>query len=153
MFQFDVSGPGPVAHPAVPQSVPADHLELLRQILEIQKEQLNLARAVAMANDGGQRWRNFLAKYESDYPGMGAACKYVLPQIERAYLDTLRDLTERLTQDDEAIDNEFALGEFLDRFGMKLGQLGQLINQIMPLAEAAPPPPAPAEEAEESGKE
>ena len=54
---------------------------------------------------------------------------------------------------DDAFDSEFALGEFLDKFGMKLGQLGQIINQIMPLAEAAPPPPAPAEEAEESGTE
>jgi hypothetical protein len=53
-------------------------------------------------------------------------------------------LTEKLTDDPDAIDNEFTLGEFLDRYGMKLNQLGTILNMVTPLAENAPPPPQPA---------
>lgn len=153
LFQFDVSGPGPMPHPpATPQGVPADAVELLRQILEVQKEHLALTRAIAIANDGGTRWRNFLSRWKDDYPDMATACKHVLPMIERAYLATLHDLTERLTDDPDGIDNEFALGEFLDRYGMKLGQLGQIINQMMPLAEAAVTPPPASKDSNSAGE-
>ena len=38
---------------------------------------------------------------------------------------------------DNALDNEFAVQEFLDRYGMKLGQLGHILSVIGPLSEAA----------------
>jgi hypothetical protein len=141
-FQFDVAGPSapPQAAATPPTDVPADALELLRQILDVQREQLALSRAVAAASDGGNRWRTFLARWNADYPGLAAACKAVLPQVERALLELMQELTERIGDDGEAIDNEFTLGEFLDRYGMKLGQLGTILNLVTPLAEAAPPP-------------
>ena len=35
--------------------------------------------------------------------------------------------------------DEFVMGEFLDRFGVRLSQLGNILSQIGPLADAAPP--------------
>ena len=154
IFSFDVSAPTPHQPPQpVPTDVPADMLELLRQILEVQKEQYALTRAVAIANDPGHRWRQFLARWNNDYPGVANDCKTVLPQIERAYMDLMRDLTEKLTDDADAIDNEFTLGEFLDRYGMKLNQLGTILNMVTPLAENAPPPPQPAATGDASSEE
>lgn len=140
-FSFDVSAPIQPPQQPVPTEVPADVLELLRQILEVQKEQYALTRAVAIANDPSHRWRHFLARWHSEYPEVPNDCKKVLPHIERAYMDLMRDLTEKLTEDPDAIDNEFTLGEFLDRYGMKLNQLGTILNMVTPLAENAPPPP------------
>ena len=39
---------------------------------------------------------------------------------------------------DDPPDNDFALQEFLDRYGMRLAQLGTIINLVAPLAEVGP---------------
>src|SRR5947209_2035197 len=105
-FSFDVAGPVQPQAPITPQqaAVPADALELLRQILEVQKEQLHLTRAVAVANDGGHRWRTFLARWSDHFPDLPASCKQVLPQIERAYMELMNDLAEKLKDDADALD-------------------------------------------------
>lgn len=115
--------------------------ELLRQVVELQREQLGVARAQAAAHDAAARWRPFLARWESEFPGVGGACRRVLPSVERAYLGLVQDLTERLESADAELDSEFALQEFLDRYGVRLAQLGAVLGALGPLAEAAPPPP------------
>lgn len=111
---------------------------LLRQLVEVQREQLNLLRAQAAAQDQSARWRAFLTRWEQDFPDIGRSCRQVLPEIERAYLQLIRDLTDRL-QDEGAseLDNDFALGEFLDRYGARMGQLGTILAQLGPIADAA----------------
>ena len=125
----DVPGPGVAA---------AEMTELLRQTLDVQREQLHVLKVQAAAQDSGARWKSFLARWQSEFPDIGAACKQVLPAVERAYLTLIHDLTERLRDGEEGIDNEFLLGEFLDRYGIRLGQLGAVLSQLGPLADAAP---------------
>jgi len=110
---------------------------LLRQVLEIQKEQLAVLKAQQAANDSQSRWRAFLARWNHEFPGVGSACRTTLPIVERAYLTLLEELTDKLQSEDADIDNEFALSEFLDRYGMKLGQLGSVLSQLGPIADAA----------------
>lgn len=151
-FQFEVAGPGAMPQEPVPHHAPANPVELLRQILETQKETNALLKHMIIANDSGHRWRMFLNRWNEHYPELAASCKQVLPQIERAYMDIMNELSERLNDDGpDALDNEFTLGEFLDKYGMKLGQMGQILNLVTPLAEAAPPPPAPAADEAEAG--
>jgi hypothetical protein len=67
-----------------------------------------------------------------------------LPALERTYLGLIRDLTERVNSADiDELDDEFVLSEFLDRFGIRLGQMGNILSQLAPLAEAAPAEPGP----------
>jgi hypothetical protein len=80
---------------------------------------------------------------------VGQACKNAVPVLERAYLTLLTELTERVnTADAGELENEFTLGDFLDRFGIRLGQLGNIIGQLGPIADAAPNPPPAAEDKE-----
>src|SRR5262245_39490791 len=121
-FSFDVGAPQCPQPPQTTgeQTVPADSLEILRQILEVQKEHLQLTRAIAVANDGCQRWRTFLDRWGNQFPNLAAGCKEVLPHLERAYMELMQDLTSRLQDDGpDALDNEFSMAEFLDRYGMK----------------------------------
>ena len=111
--------------------------ELLRQILEIQREQLAFMKTQAANQDAGARWRAFLGRWEQDFPSLGQHCKEVLPTIERAYLRLIQELTDRLREDDEGLDSDFALADFLDRYGMRLGQLGGILSQLGPLADAS----------------
>jgi hypothetical protein len=127
----DPAAPPPAAGP--------DVADLLRQVLEGQRDQLAVLRAQAQTQDGAARWRAFLARWQTDFPDIGPACRQVLPVVERAYLGLIQELTDRLRDPDGGLDNEFHLGEFLDRYGIRLGQLGTVLSQLGPLADAAPP--------------
>ena len=111
--------------------------ELLRQVLDVQKEQLAVLKAQQAAQDSQARWKAFLARWNTDFPDIGLVCKQVLPIVERAYLEMIRELTDKLRDEDAGLDNEFILSEFLDRYGARLGQLGMVLSQLGPLADAS----------------
>lgn len=139
--------------PAAPASPSPIHEtpELLRQLIEIQREQLALARNAAIAADNLTRWKNFLGRWHEDFPQIGHACKEVLPVVERTYLRIIQELADRLRGDDaDDLDNEYVLAEFLDKYGVRLGQLSTIIGQLSPIADATPAPVEPtAEESEQ----
>ncbi|HUR53108.1 MAG TPA: hypothetical protein VMZ71_03180 [Gemmataceae bacterium] len=127
----------PADLPPVPGTETAD---LLRQLLDVQREQVQLLRAQVAAQDGLAKWRAFLSRWDGEFPNIGGACKEILPALERAYLNMVRELTDRVRAGDrDDLDDEFVMGEFLDRYGIRLGQLGNIISQLSPIADAAPP--------------
>ncbi len=138
-FQIDVSSTMPAVptDPPPPTNPVAETVDLLKQLLEVQKEQLSYQRAAAAAHDMGARWRAYLARWQQEFPGLGEACKKAMPALERSFGKLITELTNCVNDDDEAIDNDFALQEFLDRYGMRLAQLGNILNMVAPLAEAA----------------
>jgi hypothetical protein len=139
-FQFEVASQA-TAHTVTPQTLPpnSDAGDLLRQILEVQREQLNLTRQRLASQDAGGRWRTVLARWGDDFADLPSACRTALPQLERAYIALIADLAENLRRDndDDALDNEFSLSEFLDRYGSRLNQLGAILHLVGPLAELA----------------
>jgi hypothetical protein len=136
-FQIDVTStvppsatePRPAASPNPPEVV-----DLLRQILEVQREQLNYQRAAAAAHDMTARWRAYLSRWQNEFPDLSENCRKAMPTLERCYGQMIADLTDKL--DDDPLDNEFGVQEFLDRYGMRLAQLGTILNLVAPLAEA-----------------
>ncbi len=135
--QFDITSVAAPAPPAPSEPAPA-MTELLRQLLEVQREQLAHMQATAAAHDTSGRWRAMLARWREDFPGLPEACRNALPILERAYGSILSSLAEELRQNgSDALDNDFALQDFLDRYGMRLGQMGNIVNLVAPLAEVA----------------
>jgi hypothetical protein len=144
--QVDINAFSPPA-PSAPEPPRNEVADLLRQVLEVQREQLAQMRATAAAHDAGARWRALVARWRQYYPELPTACRQALPTLERAYGGIIAALVEELRQNGEdALDSDFALQDFLDRYGMRLGQLGNIINLVGPLAEAG-------SQAESSGKE
>jgi hypothetical protein len=135
-FQFDMSA---VAFP-VPEAAPNSATEihdLLRQMLEVQREQLAQLRTFLGAHDGGARWRAFLERWRQDFADLPKSCREALPILERCYGKLIAELAEQLCQNgSDALENDFALQEFLDRYGMRLTQLGTILNLVAPFAEA-----------------
>ena len=128
----------PTDLPPVPGSEVAD---LLRQLLDVQREQVGLLRTQVAAQDGLAKWRAFLTRWGGEFPTIGGACKEILPVLERSDLMMIRELTDRLRDGErDDLDNEFVMGEFLDRYGSRLSQLGNIISQLSPIADAAPAP-------------
>ena len=158
-FQFDIAStsktPPPAPMPVTPETVPdllRQMLELQRdqfsQMLELQREQLNHAQATAQ--DNLSRWRNMLTRWNDAYPEFAEHCKLAYPLLERCYVQLLANMVEELTQQGEdALDNEFAVQEFLDRYGMKIGQLSHLLGIVGPLSEAAQQNEAAAKQQQE----
>lgn len=139
MFNFQIETP--VVRPATPQATSPgtspEVVEILRQLLEVQREQLNYLRASASAHDMGARWRAFLNRWQGEFPDLSETCRKALPILEQCYGKLIAELTEHLSGNGtDALDNEFALQDFLDRYGMRLGQLGTILNLVAPLAEA-----------------
>jgi len=145
-FQFGITPttqtPVPPLIP-LPESVPdllkmmiQQQSDLLTQILEVQREQFNFQRASAQENVA--RWRQVLARWEKAHPEISKHSKATYPLVERAFIQLVATMLEEVAeQGDEALENEFALQEFIDRYAMKIGQLGQLLSVIGPLNEAA----------------
>ncbi len=138
-FQIDASlaVPCPSVEPSASTDGVPETVCLLRQLLEVQREQLAYQRASAVAHDVTARWRAYLTRWQDDFPELGSDCRKALPQLERCYGQLIHELTEKLNEDEHGLDNEFALQEFLDRFGMRLAQLGTVLNLVAPLAEAS----------------
>jgi hypothetical protein len=138
-FQIDVtstSAPHPVADPSASPSS-SEAVDLLRQLIEVQREQLSYQKAALQAHDTSARWRSFLSRWKEDFPDLSEACRQALPTLERSYGQLIVELTGHLNeQDNDALDNDFALQEFLDRYGMRLAQLGTILNLVGPLADA-----------------
>jgi hypothetical protein len=133
-FQFSVSN-SPPANPD--NGISTEIASLLKQILDVQKEQLTQLRSTAAAPDGNARWKALLARWRADFPDLPATCKQVLPTLERALGSIIATMVDELRNNgDDALDNEFSLQDFIDRYGMRLGQLGNILNLVTPLAEA-----------------
>lgn len=139
-FSIDVTSAPLTGAPELPAPLPAgpETVELLRQILEVQREQLTQQRNAASAHDMTARWRSFLARWQEEFPGLSDNCRKALPLLERTYGRLIAEMAERLNDPDETLDNDFTLQEFLDRYGMRLAQLGTILNLVAPLAEAGP---------------
>jgi hypothetical protein len=132
-----VTPAGPVQIPESPFPA-AEMIDLLRQSIELQREQVQLLKAQQAANDGVARCRAFLAKWAEEFPDVGPACKESLPALERAYLALLSDLTAKVKELGDDLTDDFVLTEFLDRYGIRVNQLGGIINQLGPIADATP---------------
>jgi len=140
--QFDVtsfsSAPPAPARPATPQVL----ADILQQMLDLQRQQFAHAQAVAAAQDSSARWRAMLGRLCEQFPHLPTNCREALPVLERAYGSIIVSMIDQLAEDGEnALENEFAVQDFLDRYGMRLGQLGGILNLVTPLAEAAPAEP------------
>ncbi len=119
-----------------PSAVPQPDLsEILKQILEVQKELLAHHKASLASHDHSARWKAFIARWPDDFPGLPEMSKNALPHLEKAYGKMIYDIVERVSDDADSIDNEFGLQEFLDRYGMRLAQIGTMLNLVAPLAD------------------
>lgn len=136
-FQFIVAPPTPALTP--PTAPPADSsAELLRQLLDIQREQLGLMRAVHSENGNMARWKNFFARWQDEFGHLPDALREALPKVEHAYLRLVDEATQFLRDEESSgIGDDFSLSEFLDRYAMKAAQLGSLLNMLGQLVEAA----------------
>ena len=121
-------------------SVPSPNADLLRELIEVQREQLSVLRAQQAATDERARWRGMHARHADDFPHLPGECRTVLPLVEKAYLAAVAQLTAELA-DPDADMADFQVTEMLDRHVPRLGQLWSVLTQVSQLAAVAPVDP------------
>ena len=72
-MQFDFGVPAPPPQPVPPAGDSA--AELLRQLLEVQKETLAVQKTMLAAMDGNLRWRNLLNRWREEFPTLPSMAK------------------------------------------------------------------------------
>ena len=133
--------------PALPSGNPLEITDLLRQLLEVQRDQANLLRSLVAAQDHSNRWKAFLNRWRQELPDLGDNCRLAVPVLESAFANSIHEISTKLATKEEDLEEEFALQEFLDRYGNRITQLGTLMNLLSPLAEASPLPKEPPQTA------
>lgn len=128
--------------PPAPPAPGGETADLLRQLLDVQREQLVALRHQQTSQDEKARWRAFVGRHAEQFADLPAGCRRALPAVERVYLRLTAELIDRLDGDDPAdLDSEFAVAELLDRYAGRLTQLGQVLGLVGHLAAVAPSDP------------
>lgn len=119
-------------------------LELQRQGLEIQRQQLELSREAAQFNRE-QRSRQIaeLERWQNGHESVLDHCKESLSSLEQVHAALMGELANYVSENHEnLIDGEFALTDFVDRFGPRLAHLNTMLAVLRPLAAAVRKPEA-----------
>jgi hypothetical protein len=149
-YRMEVSPTGQGPSAAVPGvSDPVALLQLLvnlqsqtldaqRQILETQRQQLELAREAAqVAREQRSRQVAELERWQTGHESVLDYCKDSLGKLEQVHAALMGELTAYVDENhDNLLDGEFALTDFVDRFGPRLAHLNTMLAVLRPLAVA-----------------
>jgi hypothetical protein len=113
-------------------------MELQRQTLELQRQQLELAREVAQVSRE-QRARQMaeLERWQAGHENVLENCRESLTHLEQVHAALMGELANYVSENYEnLLDGEFALTDFVDRFGPRLAHLNTMLAVLRPLAAA-----------------
>jgi hypothetical protein len=137
-------GPTPVA-PGLTDPIALLHLmvnlqsqtlELQRQLLEQQRQQLELAREAAqIAREQRARQVAELERWQAGHEAVLESSRDALGKLEQVHAALMGELAEYVAENHEnLLEGDFALSDFVDRFGPRLAHLNTMLAVLRPLA-------------------
>ncbi len=117
-------------------------LEFQRQSLEIQRQQLELTRESAqIAREQRARQVADLERWQNGHEGVLDHCRDTLGRLEQVHASLMGDMADHVAEHHEnLIEGDFALSDFVDRFGPRLAHLNTMLAILRPLAATAKKP-------------
>lgn len=114
-------------------------LEIQRQQLEMQRQQLELLRETTqIARDQRARQSAELERWQNGHEGVLQDCQDALGKLEEVHASLMRDMADYVDENHEnLVEGDFALSDFVDRFGPRLAHLNTMLAVLRPLAAAA----------------
>lgn len=139
--QIDVS-PSPVSPTA--RAVELEHLRLLREILAAQDRQNELLEELVNQLNSAQRQKaTELGQWKAANPHLARSCRKAAETLGRVQTEFLSAMTREINENQEnLLDGDFMLNEFVDRFGPRFAHLNGLV-QVLAQLSAAPAPGKP----------
>ena len=137
VFRIDVS-----ADADSQQSVSSDRvsLELLRQLVVAQQQQNKLLEQLVQQNAAIHQQRaNELQQWKNANPELARACRQAAETLSRVQTQFLDNLTEEISYNEEnLVEGEFMMNEFVDRFGPRLAHLNGVLQVLAQLGTGEP---------------
>lgn len=135
MFRIDVS-----AETGSESPVPSDQIviELLRQLVIGQQQQSKLIEELTHQTVSLQKQRvSELQQWKNANPDLARACRKAAETLSRVQTQFLENLTEEIVENEEnLVDGDFMLNEFVDRFGPRLAHLNGVLQVLAQLGTA-----------------
>jgi hypothetical protein len=119
-------------------------LEIQKQILQNQQHQLELAReATQVAREQRARQIAELERWQQGHDQVIDQCRESLGQLEQVHSALMAELVNHVAEHHEnLVEGDFALTDFVDKFGPRLAHLNTMLAVLRPLAAAARKPEA-----------
>ncbi len=137
VFRIDVS-----AEAESQQSLPPERAtqELLRQLVVAQQQQNKLLEQLVQQNAAVQQQRaNELQQWKNANPQLAQACRQAAETLSRVQTQFLDNLTEEIAFNEEnLVEGEFMMNEFVDRFGPRLAHLNGVLQVLAQLGTGEP---------------
>ncbi|GAC1341443.1 MAG: hypothetical protein NVSMB14_06690 [Isosphaeraceae bacterium] len=110
-------------------------LEIGRQSLELQRQHLELTRETVLVSRE-QRTRQIaeLERWQGHHDLVIDSCRDALRELEQVHASLMGELAEYVHDNhDNLLDGDFALSDFVDRFGPRLAHLNTMLAVLRPL--------------------
>lgn len=119
-------------------------VEIQKQILQNQQQQLELAReATQIAREQRARQIAELERWQNGHERVLDQCKESLGQLEQVHSALMGELVNYVSENHEnLLDGDYALTDFVDKFGPRLAHLNTMLAILRPLAAANRKPEA-----------
>ena len=130
--QVDVS---PSSQPRPVASHSEEQVELLREVLAAQDRTNELLEELLSNMSASQRQRHQeLEHWRQANPNLADGCREAAEVLSRVHVEYLDRLTDEVTYSQEnLVDGEFVLNEFIDRYGPRLAHLNGVIQVLAQL--------------------
>lgn len=149
-YRMEVSPTGQPSVPAVVNSndpvgllnlmvnLQSQSLEMQRQSLEMQRQQLELIRETTqVSREQRARQSAELERWQQSHSRVLEHCKKALTRLEQVHSSLLGEMADHIEENYEnLLDGDFALSDFVDRFGPRLAHLNTMLAVLRPLAVA-----------------
>lgn len=139
MFRIDVSAEA--ANAGVDASNPAQAtLALLHQVVAGQQRQNQLLEQLVQATVSVQKQRaSELEQWKEANPRLARSCRRAAESLSRVQTEFLETLTEEIEDNEENfVEGEYMLNEFVDRFGPRLAHLNGVLQVLAQLGNGVP---------------
>jgi exonuclease VII large subunit len=139
MFRIDVSAeaPGSAANPNSPEDtlMIATLVALMRQMIHHQEKQNQLLEQLISTTNQMQKQRQTeLQQWKEANPHLAKACRKAADTLSRVQTQFLESMTEEIAENqEELLDGEFVLQEFVDKYGPRLAHLNGLLQVVAQL--------------------
>lgn len=144
MFRIDVTAdatPTPKAR-TIGKDVSFELASIMREMLIVQQRQTQLLEDLVQQVNAGQRQRiGELNAWKQANPGLAKQCRTAAEALSKVQTEYLKSISDEVVFSEENLmDGEFALNEFVDRYGPRLAHLNGVLQVLSQLA--APQPAA-----------
>jgi chromosome segregation ATPase len=110
--------------------------ELQRQVIDLQRQQLELLRETTqVARDQRARQVADLERWQQGHAKVLDHCRETLGRLEQVHAALMGEMAEYVEENHEnLVEGDFALSDFVDRFGPRLAHLNTMLAVLRPLA-------------------